>query len=39
MLLSKIEAVGKSETRTTNYAYSYVPPGGSGLAPWPAFLT
>jgi RHS repeat-associated protein len=35
MLLSKIE-VGQ---RTTNYAYAYVPPGGSNMAPWPAFLT
>ena len=39
MLLKRIEAVGKAETRTTTYVYGYTPPVGSGLPPWPSFMT
>jgi RHS repeat-associated protein len=39
MLLSKIEAVGKPETRTTGYTYGYGSGTPSGGAPWPSFVT
>jgi RHS repeat-associated protein len=42
MVLTRVEAVGKPETRTTTYAYGYAagtPGTPSGGPPWPSFAT